>query len=612
MKKEVFTWLLPLFLLVSCNHKESVYLKDLNSLDGLKVFVYQPPKGVYVPDSSYVTAVLQDSIIYSNLVRKGNNFEFTLKNIQETSPILFSFFDKKNNLIDSNHSKGYMFFFEDQELKLSLNEKELNKYALLLKLNNIKKIVEIDQIFRQYDSIFKLNPSLKNDNNYMDQYIFNKYIIKNEYSQDVEQYLEKILKLNTEKDFSKVIFYYQLMGQNSKVDSLTKIVCEKFPLGKINKDNFIDKVLNKPNKSVHDIYKMYAEHVKKTNDHSDYLKQKVYRRLIDLFLTNYNLDSVHKYEKLIIEKNQLKYIFNEFAWSCTGGGVFGKAQHLEFAEVIAKYAVDYAKIDMLNSKDSITDLENKLNYIGIADTYALVLYKKGNFTQAFQIQDEISKMHEIGIDGKERLMFYAEKVKGLEYTKNYIENQLNNGYSSTVLLSKLKEIYNKLKIPDTQLEEVINNYNKKLYSDIEKKFGTMEAPSFSMKNLDGNMVKLSQLKGKVVVLDFWATWCGPCKMSFPKMQSLIKEYRNKNVEFLFIDIWEKNKNNDQIETSVKTFIKDQKYTFNVLFDFDGTVSKKYKIEHIPTKIIIDKNGRIVSFDPNETNLIQIIENQLKL
>ncbi|MGA2624202.1 MAG: TlpA disulfide reductase family protein [Bacteroidota bacterium] len=137
---------------------------------------------------------------------------------------------------------------------------------------------------------------------------------------------------------------------------------------------------------------------------------------------------------------------------------------------------------------------------------------------------------------------------------------------------------------------------------------------FTLKNLEGTPVMLSALKGKVVVLDFWATWCGPCKMSFPFLQKVYDKYKaNQKVVFLAINTWERQKDYDATVANAKKFVVDNKYSFPVFIDADNNVIDKYGVEGIPTKFVIDSKSDIafktVGFDgpEMEEELTQQIE-----
>ena len=122
---------------------------------------------------------------------------------------------------------------------------------------------------------------------------------------------------------------------------------------------------------------------------------------------------------------------------------------------------------------------------------------------------------------------------------------------------------------------------------------------FTLDRMGGGRVNLADKKGKIIFLDFWATWCAPCKASMPGGQMTVDRWKdNKDVEFYFVDTQEIKAN---YRTSAETFIKSKGYTFNVLYD-NGEVGKQdqlYKsvagVLHtsgIPLKVIIDRKGHI--------------------
>ena len=145
---------------------------------------------------------------------------------------------------------------------------------------------------------------------------------------------------------------------------------------------------------------------------------------------------------------------------------------------------------------------------------------------------------------------------------------------------------------------------------------SMPAPDFTLTDTEGREVTLSKLRGKVVVLDFWATWCGPCKQSFPAMQKAIDKFRNDpNVEFLFIHTWEREKN--ATEAAVK-HLKDNGYTFHLLMDLkdkeirSNKVVKSYGVTGIPTKIVIDPQGNIRFKVTGSSSRVEEVVNEISL
>jgi thiol-disulfide isomerase/thioredoxin len=111
-----------------------------------------------------------------------------------------------------------------------------------------------------------------------------------------------------------------------------------------------------------------------------------------------------------------------------------------------------------------------------------------------------------------------------------------------------------------------------------------EAPKFKLPDLSGQVVSLDQYKGKVVMLDFWATWCGPCRMSMPILESLQKEYSN-DLTLLAINLQEP-------RDGVRDFVREQSIHSRVLLDEDGAVGEIYGAGSIPMQVLIDRTGTV--------------------
>ena len=112
-----------------------------------------------------------------------------------------------------------------------------------------------------------------------------------------------------------------------------------------------------------------------------------------------------------------------------------------------------------------------------------------------------------------------------------------------------------------------------------------DAPDFKLKDLAGQEVKLADLKGSVVLLDFWATWCGPCRTSMPHLDAIHKDLKDQGLKSYAVNLREG-------EAEVKKFVEKTSLGLPVLFDKDGKVAKSYGVRGIPQTVVIDKDGKV--------------------
>lgn len=112
---------------------------------------------------------------------------------------------------------------------------------------------------------------------------------------------------------------------------------------------------------------------------------------------------------------------------------------------------------------------------------------------------------------------------------------------------------------------------------------TKPAPDFTLKSQNDGNIRLSDQRGNIVLVNFWASWCGPCRAELPEMEALYQEYRDLGFEILAVNV-------DDDESKADVLLKDIEVNFPVLYDTDGNISKLYDVSAMPTTVIVDRDG----------------------
>jgi thiol-disulfide isomerase/thioredoxin len=145
--------------------------------------------------------------------------------------------------------------------------------------------------------------------------------------------------------------------------------------------------------------------------------------------------------------------------------------------------------------------------------------------------------------------------------------------------------------PISAAEEKIDNGDKRIEELMRKLkilplYQMMPPDDFALKDLDGNMIKLSDYRGKVVFLNFWTTWCPDCRIEMPSMEKLYRKFKNRDFTIVTINLQES-------AEDVKVFFESLQLTFPALLDSDGNVGRLFGIRSIPTTFILNQKGGMI-------------------
>lgn len=115
--------------------------------------------------------------------------------------------------------------------------------------------------------------------------------------------------------------------------------------------------------------------------------------------------------------------------------------------------------------------------------------------------------------------------------------------------------------------------------------GAVPAPQFSLASRAGGEVSLADLKGQVVMINFWASWCGPCRQEFPALDQIYAKYKPMGFTLVAINV-------ESEKSDAEKFLSATPASFPILFDPDNTVSGKYGVSAMPTTVLVDRQGRV--------------------
>lgn len=311
----------------------------------------------------------------------------------------------------------------------------------------------------------------------------------------------------------------------------------------------------------------------------------------------YSVADAHAGEGNAAKALEYLHLCKDSAWKVTAYNVVGKilAQKGLFndAEQVLKEGSEAADLVYANIKDMRrSELES------CYESYANVLVHNGK-------QDEALKQY-AKIPAGKRGLGYAQvaakagrNMEAWTICDNLLRDGNQNKDSEELMKTVWQQANGNLDGFDTYVKGIKDKRMADKIAEVKKSMVKEPAPDFTLKDIDGNTMQLSKLRGKVVIIDFWATWCGPCKRSLPAMKMTIDKYKNDpDVTFLFIHTWERG-TAEAANNDAKAYLHDNSFDeFHLVMDTkdpETHVNKAvsaFGVKGIPAKFVIDKEGNI--------------------
>jgi thiol-disulfide isomerase/thioredoxin len=288
---------------------------------------------------------------------------------------------------------------------------------------------------------------------------------------------------------------------------------------------------------------------------------------------------------------------------------------LRWAERAVMYASDEASIIQPRFM-ATSEFKNQrmINYAEALLTNGFVAKKMKSFDKALALYTKVLNECSPVLPAEQAAITYESITELEDAASNHRQayamasKAISLGYSTPKILGDHKKLFDFLYAeskPPAPYEQVL--------ADLQKSGATAKRSRMllqkmnqqplhgTLSTMDGTKINTRDWKGKVIFVDFWATWCGPCKRSFPAVQKLYDKYKdNPRVQFAIINCWERTEDR---KATVKEFLSKNPYTFPIFFDETDDLVRSYGVTGIPSKFYLDKNGgaqfKEVGLEPEE-------------
>lgn len=410
--------------------------------------------------------------------------------------------------------------------------------------------------------------------------------------------MEEALAYETisDDDYKFIIWFCRNHGMPDKAEEAEKLALKKYPNGKVAYDKKYELFENEP-----DILKMMEMARELEKDFHDKFAVPPSGIVFSIMVKQKRFDLLPGWWKVMVSEYNL-----------SPGLYWWLADQLVKAEAELQIALDICeKGDAALRNEQINHVKGKIAYVTeeraeeiekrdhsfLLATWARALRAADRKEEAVRKYEEAFLVYPVIKFQDGDIVAYSAlltETKSYDNALIYLEEIKRAGISAPGVDESLKQIWVERNGTDKGFETYMAELEAEgIKAEIEKQRKLMisqPAPDFTLTDLDGNIITLSEHHGKVVILDFWATWCGPCKASFPAMQMVVDKYASDTtVKFFFINTRETA--TDKKENARK-FLEESNYAFHALLDNDNKVNEVFKVSGIPTKFVIDGKGNI--------------------